>query len=157
MRTQLALVAATIGTLAGCSTADLPDASHSVSLLVVNMGCQFATCDSLTILAFPSIFPIIPAGRWRLTLGTFTTEIACLQIPASAQFNVSGEITRWNSGLGLSLAAVAPRNNGWQVNPSTAAFRPDTASGWMVTFPGGELTPTAPCKPDGSGAGGGSR
>ena len=135
-----------------CSSSVSVEPSQSVTLQVTNQTCSPGPCTPLQILAFPSNQPNTPGGLWSLDLGMVTGASACLTIPASATFRVTGPgattTYTWKSAIPLSLGTLPPTEPRLQARPSTGTFIPGNASGWSVTLPGASLpTPSGACTP----------
>lgn len=142
----LPIVAAAIG----CSSA--VDVPPSVTVLVTNSTCNPGPCTSVRILAFPDDQhqPHTPGGLWSLDLGIVSTASACLNIPASAEFNVTGPngttTYLWSTAHGLALGSLSPSQPALTAAPSTGRFVPASAAGWSVALPGSATpTPSTAC------------
>jgi len=136
-----------------CSSSVEPRAG--VTLLVTNESCQSGHCDSLEVLAFPSIQPNTPGGFWSIDLGAITTAQKCFTLPPTAQFKVIGQHSNggadtvtytWTNASGLSLGALSRGQLRLQASPTTSAFVPAAAAGWRIDVPSGlQATPDNAC------------
>ena len=152
VRPFVALVVA--GFLPACQSNDPGGTSTTPTLLVTNATCLSGRCDSLEILAFPTDQPLTPGGYWSIDLGLMTGPQACVTLPPSATFRVTGPDSTgvvhtvtytWTPALSLSLGAIAPGGGRLQASPTTAAFVPGSAAGWRVTLPGSQLLSDSGC------------
>ena len=126
--------------IVGCRSSTEP--ARPVTVLVTNTSCTPGPCVPLRVLAFPDNQPHTPGGLWRIELGVVSTASACMTIPASAEFRVTGPpegttVFRWNTGNGVSLGSLLPGEPAAPAGPSTSSFVPMSESGWTVTLPGG--------------------
>ena len=126
---------------AGCTSFTEP--ARPVTLLVTNTTCTPGPCVPLRILAFPDNQPRTPGGLWRIELGVVSTASACVTIPASAEFRVTGPpegttVWHWSTRNGVSLGGLLPGEFGPMAVPSTSSFVPMSESGWSVTLPDGK-------------------
>jgi hypothetical protein len=136
-----------------CSSIDAP--RSGVTLLVTNETCLAGPCDSLRVLAFPSVQPNTPGGLWSLDLGLITTSQACFTLPPTATFRVIGvredgtadtTTFTWTNAKSLSLGTLRPSSSRIQAGPSTSAFVPAKAAGWRISVPtGSQATPSSAC------------
>jgi hypothetical protein len=154
MRVPLFAALLIAGFLGACQSNDTAGTSTTPTLLVTNATCLSGHCDSLEILAFPSNQPLTPGGLWSIDLGLMTGPQACVTLPPSATFRVTGPdstgvvhtvIYTWTPAVSLSLGAIAPEGGRLQASPTTAAFVPASAAGWRVTLPGSQLLSDSGC------------
>jgi hypothetical protein len=148
----IVILAATIS----CASPD--DPGSGITLLVSNGTCDAGHCDAVRVYAFPDDQPHTPGGMWKLHLGTVSTPSACLELPRSATFRVTGyddagnpdqtSTYEWTVDRMVSLAGLLPSEPSIPASPSTPQFVPGNASGWSVTLPGGAAaSPAAVCAP----------
>jgi hypothetical protein len=150
---RMELVVLAVSTLiAGCRSSTEP--ARPVKLLVTNTTCTPGPCVPMRVLAFPDNQPNTPGGLWRIELGVVSTASACMTIPASAEFRVTGPpegttVFRWSTGSGVSLGGLLPGQLAAAAGPSTSSFVPMSENGWTVTLPdGGYATAlAAACSP----------
>lgn len=132
--------------------AGLDQAAQPVHVLVTNATCSSGQCTAIRVRAFPDNQPHTPGGLWSLDLGTVSSASACLTIPATAKFEVTGPegttTYRWTTDRPLSLGALLPSESALQAAPSTTSFVPSSADGWAVTLPtAASASPTKACTP----------
>lgn len=129
---------------AACSSSVAP--RSGVTLLVTNETCATGTCDSLRILAFPSVQVNTPAGSWAIDLGLVSTPQACLTIPATARFLVVGvnddgsrdtTTIGWSNAQAMRLGALPPRTTPSDTHATSGEFIPAAAAGWSIDVPAG--------------------
>ena len=156
MRVPLFAALLITGFLGACQSNDTAGTSTTPTILVTNGTCLSGHCDSLEILAFPSNQPLTPGGFWSIDLGLMTGPQACLALPPSATFRVTGPDSNgivhtinyaWTPTVSLSLGSIAPADGRLQASPTTAVFVPASAAGWRVTLPGPQLTSDSACLP----------
>lgn len=144
--------AALIPLLAACSSSLEP--GRPATLLVENTTCD-AVCSPIEILLFPKDQPRTPGGSWSIPVGTVTTRLACLTIPAADSFRIfmndSLEKTfRWTRADAAELGAIAEGGFRLMAGPQTADFVPARSPGWRVALPdGGALQAISGCPQSG--------
>lgn len=114
-------------------------------------------CGPLHILAFPDTGPVTPGGLWRVDLGVAAGPTACLTIPSSSSFALSGGngaggvgtvVTTWTPATPMALGVLPEGSNPFQAAPDTPAFIAATSRGWDLTLWGGvRLSAGGPCGP----------
>ena len=145
-------VAALFGfALAACSSATRPD--PPLTLHVTNATCNTGPCTHLQILAYDqSIQNNPPPGGWYFALGQVDSASACLTMPPSGTFIMSGKpIATFTTADAFTLSARDSASLTFQ--GETAEFVPQDAPGWSVTFdtapvrPSGPMAITTACTP----------
>jgi hypothetical protein len=140
--------------VAGLACTSTLEPRPDITLLVTNGTCSPAgdQCQPLRVLAFPhnQPQPPVPSGFWKFDLGVVTGPTACLTLPLSKEFVVTGPSSSqtwgWNTAQGVSLGAVLESESTFPAVPSTEEFVPAGERGWAVTLPGaGRLSPTPGC------------
>ncbi len=151
MQTPRWYAALLVLSVAGCGSATAPP--PAVTLFVQNATCTPAGCDTVYVAGIPNKQPNTPGGLWVFDIGIVTAQSACFSIPASRTFRIieqpSGQETDvvWTTAdtlfLGLTLSPMSRTT----AEPTTAGFRPASATGWSLVFPtDSAATPTATCR-----------
>lgn len=143
--------------LAACSGAgtDILEPGSDVTLTVFNPTCIRGQCRTMRVVAIPSNQPNTPGGTWIVDLGVVTRQTACLRIPGSARFTISGPdehgvvdttVITWTRDTPLFVGWIPADSMaiGWW--PSTKAFVPSKSAGWRASLSdGGPVTKAEAC------------
>ncbi len=157
-RLAAAAVLASAAATASCSGAPTTagnahtQAPAGATLRIINGTCSGGRCDSLNVLGFPTDGPLTPGGLWSLALANSNAAEICVALPAWANFYVhsptSTDTTTWTQQTGLALGTLSAPEFRLMAQPSTSAFVPAAAGGWVVTLPGTAAPAPAPaCAP----------
>ncbi len=135
-----------------CSSSTEPQGP--VTLFVTNATCDPGPCEALSVRGFPEEQPVTPGGLWSIEVGTVAAPFACLTLPRSGEFHVSGPGTTttytWTLADPMALGTVAAGASALMATPSTTEFVAASAAGWRVTLPGGTtVTADVACTPPG--------
>jgi hypothetical protein len=140
--------------VAACSSPVAP--RQGVTLLVINERCATGRCDSLEVLAFPTVQPHTPGGLWHIDLGLMTSAQQCFILPAADSFVVSGPdgatVFSWSDAKGTRIAALPPNEAGLQAQPTSQVFVPAAAAGWKISVPTGTTLEAAASCSSGRGS-----
>jgi hypothetical protein len=138
--------------VAGLACTSTLEPRADITLLVANGTCSPAggQCQPLRVLAFPHNQPVppVPAGLWKFDLGVVSGPTACLTLPLSKEFVVSGPSSSqtWgrDTAQGISLGVVLESESTFPAQPSTEEVIPAGERGWAVTLPGANRVSATP-------------
>jgi hypothetical protein len=143
-----------------CGVTDPKTDPSGPTILVINATCAAGACAKFEVRGWEGVFVVPgqpPAGFIRV--GEVDLASACLRFPDSVQFTgaevdslghvVRADTTYWTpkNSIGLTALALGAGAFSPPLAYADSEIVPANSPGWQITFPSGDVAPSAPCRP----------